>query len=468
MMHTENIADSSYNTTLAIIGMTGRFPGAPNVETLWQNILAGVKSIRFFSDEELLAAGVNPDLLRQSNYVKAGTVLDEAEYFDASFFQFSPREAEIMDPQHRLFLEAAWQSLEDAGYDPETYAGLIGVFSGSALSMYLLNNIYKNPALADTVNMVQVSIGNDRNSLSSRVSYKLNLRGPSFAVQTFCSTSLVAVHLACQSLLNYECDMALAGGVAVHFPQVSGYFYEEGGIVSPDGVCRTFDGQAKGSVMANGLGVVTLKRYSDALRDGDHIYALIRGSAVNNDGNVRVSYTAPGLNGQSEVLLQALSNAGVPVETIGYIEAHGTATMLGDTVELAAMKKAFAAHTTKQQFCAIGSIKPNIGHLDRASGVTGLIKTALALYKKQLPPSLNFERANPEIDLEHSAFYVNTTLTEWPEPEDAPSEPASAPLALEVPMLMWYSKRLPRASLVGRVLPRCSYFLRKALLRWRQ
>lgn len=420
MMHAENISDSSYDTTLAIIGMTGRFPGAPDVETLWQNITAGVKSIRFFSDEELLAAGVDPELLRQPNYVKAGTVLDGAEYFDASFFQFSPREAEIMDPQHRLFLEGAWQALEDAGYNPETYAGLIGVFSGSALSTYLLNNIYNNPALVDTVGKVQISIGNDRDSLSSTVSYKLNLRGPSFAVQTFCSTSLVAVHLACQSLVNYECDMALAGGVAIQFPQVSGYLYEDGGIVSPDGVCRTFDSQAKGSVMANGLGVVTLKRYADALRDGDHIYALIRGSAINNDGNVRVSYTAPGLNGQSEVLLQALGNADVPIETIGYIEAHGTATMLGDTVELAAMKKAFAAHTTRQQFCAIGSIKPNIGHLDRASGVTGLIKTALALYKKQLPPSLNFEHANPEVDLEHSPFYVNTTLTEWPEQQGVP------------------------------------------------
>ncbi|HVU67020.1 MAG TPA: type I polyketide synthase, partial [Ktedonobacteraceae bacterium] len=414
MMHEELLPDSSYDTSLAIVGMAGRFPGAPDVETLWQNITAGVRSIRFFSDEELLAAGVSPELLSRPDYVKAGTVLEDADAFDASFFQFSPREAEIMDPQHRLFLESAWQALEDAGYNPETYAGLIGVFSGSALSTYLLNNIYYNNELVDTVGKVQISIGNDRDSLSSTVSYKLNLRGPSFAVQTFCSTSLVAVHLACQSLLNYECDMALAGGVAIQFPQVSGYLYEEGGIVSPDGVCRTFDGQARGSVMGNGLAVVTLKRYEDALRDGDHMYALIRGSAINNDGNLRVSYTAPGLNGQSEVILQALGNANVPVETINYIEAHGTATMLGDTVELAAMKKAFAAHTAKQQFCAIGSLKPNIGHLDRASGVTGLIKTALALHHQQLPPSLNFESANPEVDLEHSPFYVNTKLSPWP------------------------------------------------------
>ena len=413
-MTNEDLHDSWYDTAIAIIGMSGRFPGAQNVREFWQNIAAGVKSIRTFSDEELLAAGADAAWLAQPSYVKAGTVLPDVDCFDASFFRFNPREVEVMDPQHRLFLECAWEALEEAAYDPETYQGLVGVFVGSAFSTYLLNNIYTNPEIMEVVGKLQASIGNDRDSLASIVSYKLNLRGPSFAVQTFCSTSLVAVHLACQSLLNYECDMALAGGIALQFPQVSGYFYEEGGILSPDGECRTFDARGQGSVMGNGVGVVTLKRLGEAITDGDHVYAVIRGSATNNDGSVRVSYTAPGLNGQSEVITQAISNADVPVETIQYIEAHGTATMLGDSVELAAMKKAFGRSTRKKQFCAIGSVKPNIGHLDRASGVTGLIKTSLALTHKLMPPSLNFEQASTEIDLDNSPFYVNTRLTPWP------------------------------------------------------
>ena len=406
--------DESYDTALAIIGMSGRFPGARDVETFWQNIAAGVKSIHHFSDAELLAAGVDAQLLARPNYVKAGTVLEDVDRFDASFFKFSPREAEVLDPQHRMFLECAYEALENAGYDCETYEKLIGVFAGSAFSTYLLNNIFANPEVMELIGNIQASIGNDRDSLASTVSYKLNLRGPSFAVQTFCSTSLVAVHLACQSLLNYECDMALAGGVAIQLPQVSGYLYEEGGIVSPDGECRTFDARGQGSVMGNGAGVVVLKRLEEAIEDGDYIYAVIRGSAINNDGSVRVSYTAPGLGGQTEVMIQAISNAGVPVESISYIEAHGTATMLGDAVELAAMQKAFGLSTQKTGFCAIGSVKPNIGHLDRASGVTGLIKAALALHHRLIPPSLNFERTSPDIDLENSPFYVNTKLAAWP------------------------------------------------------
>src|SRR5579885_2469998 len=406
--------NESYDTALAIIGMSGRFPGAPNVETFWQSITAGVKSIRHFSDEELLAAGIDPQLLAQPNYVKAGTVLEDIDRFDASFFRFSPREAEVLDPQHRIFLECAYEALERAGYDCETYEKLIGVFAGSAFSTYLLNNIFANPEVMELIGTIQASIGNDRDSLASTASYKLNLRGPSFAVQTFCSTSLVAVHLACQSLLNYECDMALAGGVAIQLPQVSGYLYEEGGIVSPDGECRTFDARGQGSVMGNGAGVVVLKRLAEAIEDGDYIYAIIRGSAINNDGSLRVSYTAPGLNGQTEVIVQAISNAGVPVESISYIEAHGTATMLGDAVELAAMQKAFGLSTQKKGFCAIGSVKPNIGHLDRASGVAGLIKATLALHHQQIPPSLNFERTSPDIDLANSPFYVNTRLSAWP------------------------------------------------------
>src|SRR5579863_4890658 len=283
--------DISYETALALIGLSGRFPGARSVEAFWRNLAGGVKSIRLFSDEELLAAGIDPKLLQRPNYVKAGTVIEDIDRFDAAFFGFTPREAEIMDPQHRLFLECAWEALECAGYDPERYQGLIGVFAGSAISMYLLDHVYPNAEVINRVGRLQASIGNDRDSLASTVSYKLNLKGPSFAVQTFCSTSLVATHLACQSLLNYECDIALAGGVAIAVPQTAGYMYEEGGILSPDGECRTFDANGRGSVMGNGVGIVVLKRLEEALQDGDQIYAVVLGSAVNNDGSVRVSYT---------------------------------------------------------------------------------------------------------------------------------------------------------------------------------
>lgn len=413
------MTETPQDTAIALIGMAGRFPGARTIDAYWQNIVQGVKSIRFFSDEELLRAGVDPDLLAQPNYVKAGAIVDDIDLFDASLFKYAPQEAALMDPQHRLFLECAWEALEDAGYDPERYQDLVGIFAGSAISTYLLRNILPNSQVMSDINSMQAALGNDKDSLASRVSYKLNLRGPSIAVQTYCSTSLVATHLACQSLLNYECDMALAGGVALSIPQLSGYLYEEGGILSPDGVCRTFDARGQGSVMGNGAGVVVLKRYAEAYADGDQIYAVLLSSCVNNDGSVRVSYTAPGLHGQTEVIAQAISDAGIETESIGYVEAHGTATMLGDSIELAAMHKAFARTTREKQFCAIGSVKPNIGHLDRASGVAGLIKAALALKHRVLPPSLDFTQASPDIDLEHSPFYVNTSARPW-EVRDAP------------------------------------------------
>jgi len=419
-MTNSNGDNSAYNTAIAIIGMAGRFPGARDVEAFWHNIVGGVKSLRFFTNEELQAAGVDPALLDQPNYVKAGAILDDIDKFDAAFFGLAPRDAETMDPQHRIFLECAWEALEDAAYDSATYSGLIGVFAGSGFSTYLLNNLYQNPALADIADPLLSAVGNERDALASTASYKFNLKGPSISVHTFCSTSLVAVHLACQSLLNYECDMALAGGVAIQVPHTTGYLYKEGGILSPDGECRSFDAKANGSVVGNGAGVVTLKRFAEALEDGDQIYAVIRGSALNNDGSMRVSYTAPGMNGQSEVIAEALGNAGVEAESISYIEAHGTGTMLGDSIELAAMKKAFALSTKKQQFCAIGSVKPNVGHLDRASGVTGLIKTTLALKNKLLPPSINFTQSHADIDLEHSPFYVNTKARRWENAEEAP------------------------------------------------
>ncbi|HEU5378427.1 MAG TPA: polyketide synthase, partial [Ktedonobacteraceae bacterium] len=400
--------DSAYDSALAIVGMAGRFPGAQDVQTFWHNIAQGVVSIRQLSDDELLAAGVDPARLAMPNYVKAGAPLERLDQFDASFFGYTPREAETMDPQHRLFLECAWQALEQAGYDPYSYRGLIGVFAGSAFSSYFLYHLHPDQDLVEDLGSLQIDARNDRDSLASAVSYKLNLRGPAVAVQSFCSTSLVAVHLACQSLLNYESDLALAGGISLLMPHGRGYLYEEGGILSPDGVCRTFDARADGSVLGSGVGVVTLKRFREALEEGDQIYALIRGSAMNNDGSLRVSYTAPGLEGQANVIQAALSYAQVPVESISYMEAHGTGTRMGDAVELAAMRRVFEGQTQRKQYCALGSVKPNVGHLDRAAGVSGLIKTVQALWHQQLPPSVNYCQPNAALGGDESAFYVNT------------------------------------------------------------
>src|ERR1051325_8176834 len=398
---------------IAIIGMAGRFPGARNVEQFWLNLRDGVESISFFTDQELLAAGVDPALLAHPNYVKAGGVLEDIEYFDAGFFGFNPREAEITDPQQRLFLECAWEAMENAGYDTERYEGAIGVYAGVGMNSYLLN-LYTNRELMSSVGTVQVAVGNDKDHLPTRVSYKLNLKGPSITVQTACSTSLVAVHLACQSLLSYQCDMALAGGVKVDIRQKDGYIYQEGGILSPDGHCRTFDAAAAGTVSGSGVGIVVLKRLSDAIADGDHIEAVIKGSAINNDGALKVGYTAPSIQGQAEAIAMAQAISGVEPETLSYIEAHGTATSLGDPIEFAALTHCFRASSSASAPCPIGSVKSNIGHLDTAAGVAGLIKTTLALKHKQIPPSLHFSAPNPQIDFPDSPFYVNTALQHWP------------------------------------------------------
>jgi acyl transferase domain-containing protein/acyl carrier protein len=397
---------------VAIIGLAGRFPGAKNIEEFWQNLQNGVESVKFFSDEELLFAGVEPALLSQPNYVKAGAILNNIEMFDAAFFGYTPREAEILNPQHRLFLECANEALENAGYNPQTYQSPIGVYSALSKNDYLLENIYPNQDLIEAVGVSPILIANG-DYLSTLISYKLNLSGASITVQTACSSSLVAVHLACQGLLSGDCEMALAGGVSVRLPQMSGYIYQEGDIVSPDGHCRTFDAKAKGAVGGNGLGIVVLKRLENALEDGDRIYAVIKGSAINNDGAMKIGYTAPGVEGQANVILAAQATSEIPAETITYIEAHGTATPLGDPIELEALTQAFRVNTDKKGFCAIGSLKTNIGHLDAAAGVAGLIKTALALQHKVIPASLNFEQPNPKIDFANSPFYVNTQLSEW-------------------------------------------------------
>ncbi len=398
--------------SIAIIGMAGRFPGAKTIEQFWQNLCAGRESISFFTDEELIASGVDPSLLNDPNYVKASPVLEDIEMFDASFFGFTPREAEVMDPQHRLFLECAWEALENAGYNSNTYEGLIGVYSGAALNTYLLKNLISHPEILNLVSSAQILIGNDQNFVPTRVSYKLNLKGPSVNVGTACSTSLVAVQMGCQSLLNYQCDMVLAGGVTIA-SRKEGYLYQEGGIASPDGHCRAFDAKAQGTVGGNGVGIVVLKRLADALADGDCIYAVIRSAEINNDGSLKAGYTAPSTEGQAKVIAEALAIASVAPETITYIETHGTGTNLGDPIEIAALTKVFRASTNKKGFCAIGSVKTNIGHLGTAAGVAGLIKTVLALKHQMIPPSLHFEQPNPKIDFANSPFYVNTKLREW-------------------------------------------------------
>ncbi|GAB1543929.1 hypothetical protein NUACC21_66050 [Scytonema sp. NUACC21] len=398
---------------IAIIGMAIRFPGAKNIDEFWQNLCNGVESITFFTDEELLSSGVAPSLLEKPNYVKAHGTIGDIAGFDSAFFGLSPLEAEVMDPQHRLLLECGWEALENAGYNTETYDGQIGVYAGVGFNQYLLKNLAKNHELLDSVSDFSIFIGNDKDFAPTRISYKLNLTGPSVNVNTACSTSLVAVHLACQGLLNYQCDMALAGSASIRVPQKAGYLYHTGDIFSPDGHCRAFDAQAQGTIDGSGLGIVVLKRLSDAIADGDCIHAVIKGSAINNDGSLKVGYTAPSVERQAAAIAEAQSIAGIEAKTVTYIEAHGTGTALGDPIEIAALTQVFRASSQNNHFCAIGSVKTNFGHLDTAAGIAGLIKTVLALKHKRLPPTLHFERPNPKIDLSNSPFYVNTNLLEW-------------------------------------------------------
>src|SRR5579871_595603 len=398
---------------IAVVGMAGRFPKARNVAEFWENLKQGVEGIERFSDEEMLAAGAKASLLNDPNYVKAGTVLNDIENFDAAFFGISPREASIMDPQQRVMLECAWEALESAGYDPLAIPVSVGVFAGSGSNVYLYTHLMQNRECWETFGPHQIMLNNEKDHLAPRISYKLNLRGPSLTVQTLCSTSLVAVHLGCQSLLNYECDMVLAGGVSLMFPQKVGYRYQEGSILSPDGHCRAFDAEAKGTVAGSGAGMVVLKRLADAVADGDNVLAIIKGSAINNDGSGKVGYTAPGVQGQSEVIVAAAGIAGVSFDSLQYVEAHGTGTPVGDPIEVAALTQAFRTQTQRKGYCALGSVKTNVGHLNTAAGVTGLIKTVLMLQHRQLPPSLHYHQPNPRIDFANSPFYVNTALTPW-------------------------------------------------------
>jgi acyl transferase domain-containing protein len=401
---------------IAIIGMSAHLPGAASLAQYWRNLRDGVSSIRRLTDEDLTEAGVPPGLLRHRDYVPFAATLNQFDYFDAEFFGLSPKDAAIMDPQHRQFLECAWEALENAGHTPERHDGRIGVFGGCGMGSYFYFNLCSNPDLVDGTGMFLLRhTGNDKDFLTTRVSHIFDLDGPSVNVQTACSTSLVATHYACQSLLNGECDMALAGGVTIELPHGQGYLYKENEILSPDGQCHAFDHRAKGTVFGSGSGIVVLRRLADALADGDHIWAVIKGSAVNNDGAAKAGYLAPSVEGQAEAIAEAHAIAGVTADSIDYVECHGTGTYLGDPIEVAALTQAFQMTSDKVGHCRIGSVKTNIGHLDTAAGAASLIKASMALHNHQMPPSLGFEKPNPTIDFEHSPFRVNDRLTDWPQ-----------------------------------------------------
>lgn len=414
MSHTDTPEEACESNAIAVVGMSGRFPGARNVDEFWRNLCEGKEAISFFSDEELRRSGVDPHLIESESYVRARGILGDPDLFAASFFGYSPRVAALMDPQHRIFIECAWEAAEKSGYDFDAYPGRVGVFAGCSMDTYFLTSVLGEVDLVASVEGLQAAIGNDKDSLTTEVAYRLNLRGPAVTIQSSSSTSLVAVHYACQSLLSYECDMALSGGISIHFPEKAGYLFHEGSPNSPTGHCRAFDHKAQGFVPGHGAGVVVLKRQSDALRDGDHIHALIRGSACNNDGTLKVSYMAPSVEGQVEVVALAQALADVAPSTVGFVECHGTGTELGDPIEVAALREVFAADSCRRHSCALGAVKTNIGHLDTAAGVVGLIKTVLAVEHGRIPPTLHFEKPNPELDLEESPFYVATELEEWP------------------------------------------------------
>jgi acyl transferase domain-containing protein len=405
---------AGFDSDIAIVGIGLRVPGASDPATFWDNLREGRESVRHLTEDELLKAGVPRETLLRPNYVRAAATLDRMEVFDAEFFGFSPKEAAIMDPQHRQFLEVCWQAFEDAGHPPESFAGSIGMFAGCGMGGYFAFNLLSNPDLVRNVGTFLLRhTGNDKDFLTTRASYLFNLRGPSVNVQTACSTSLVATHLACQHLLSGECDMALAGGVTIEIPHGRGYHYEPGEILSPDGHCRAFDHRSEGTVFGSGAAVVVLRRLQDAVADGDRIYAVIKATAVNNDGSSKVGYLAPSVEGQAACISEALAVADVGPDSIRYVECHGTGTRMGDPIEVAALAQAFGGGAAGTSTCGIGSVKSNIGHLDTAAGVVGLAKAALALHHRELPPTINFEKVNPLIDFAASPFYVQDRLQPW-------------------------------------------------------
>ncbi|MFJ4679701.1 type I polyketide synthase [Kitasatospora sp. NPDC088783] len=398
---------------VAVVGMACRVPGADTVDGFWRNMRDGVESITRFTREELLAAGVDPATADDPDYVPAAGYLPEADAFDAAFFGFNAREAETMDPQHRVFCETAWQAVEDSGHDPARFTGEVGVFAGTFMNKYLMANLSTNARFQRSPMAPVARMFNDKDFLATRVAHTMDLTGPALTVQTACSTSLVATHLACQSLLNYECDTALVGGVAINLPLKSGYPAADSGLFSADGHCRPFDADSGGTVPGNGAVVLVLRRLSEALADRDHVYAVIRGSAINNDGSLKAGYAAPSVDGQSRAVAAALAVAGVDPATVGYVETHGTATRVGDPIEVTALTQAFDSPGTRPGQCALGSVKANIGHLDAAAGVAGLMRAALAVHHAVIPPTANFTAPNPDLALERTPFHVPAEAADW-------------------------------------------------------
>jgi acyl transferase domain-containing protein len=404
----ENINETGLE--IAVIGMVGRFPGARNLEEFWENIKSGVESVSHFSRQDLLEYGVEPGLLDNPNYIKAKGVLEGLELFDARFFGYSPQDAQKMDPQIRILHECTWHVLEDAGYDPETYDGLIGLYVGASTDAnWTAHSLLTHGR--DNLALFENALYGYKDLLSTLVSYRLNLKGPSYSIYTACSTSLAAIHLGCRALLTGECQMAVAGGITITLPKKIGYLCQEGMIYSADGHCRPFDAQANGTLFGDGVGLVVLKRLEDARTDGNRIHAVIKASAANNDGRRKVGFVAPSREGQVDVIKTAFYLAEVEPESIGYLEAHGTGTLVGDPLEVEALTKAF--NTNKKQYCGIGSVKANLGHLHAAAGAAGLIKAILAMKHQIIPPAANFKRPNPKIDFENSPFYVSTEPLEW-------------------------------------------------------
>ena len=423
-MTTDSTFDSQSDAlgpnAIAVIGMAGRFPGADSLTQFWDNLCAGRESIETLSEEALTAAGVSAKTLADPTYVRRAPLLDGIEEFDAEYFGMNPYTARMMDPQQRLFLQTAWHALEDSGYDPAGYDGSVGVFASSTASGYLMDNLMSHRDTKTlvgegiTVEMFNLVLLNDKDHLATRVSHELNLRGPSMSVQTACSSSLVAVHLACQSLLSGECDLALAGAAAIRVPHHVGYTYEPGAMVSPSGHCRPFDARSDGTIFGSGVAALILKPLQAALDDGDRIHAVIRGSAVNNDGALKMTYAAPTVSGQAEVIAEAQAVADVDSSSIGFVETHGTGTPLGDPIEIEALRQAFgASEIDRTGPCVLGSVKSNIGHLDAASGVAGLIKTILCLKNKAIPPTVHYTAPNPELHLENTPFVVSNTYMAW-------------------------------------------------------
>ncbi|MCF6437893.1 acyltransferase domain-containing protein [Pseudoalteromonas luteoviolacea] len=413
MENNNNINLEDYQDDIAIIAMNGRFPGANTIEKFWENLENGVESITYFDTDALLKQGVNPALLENEKFVAAEGMLDNVENFDAEFFNISPREAELLDPQHRLFLEVAWELMEKAGYRSEKEAGPVGVYCGAGASSYLSRNLMTHPEFIADVGTFKTSLATGQDFVATRASYKMGFTGPSINVNTLCSSSLVAVHYAREALLAYQCDMAIAGGVTISCSREDALFYQEGGIGAFDGHCRAFDESAAGTVAGNGIAMVALKRCEDAIRDNDQILAIIKGSAINNDGSDKASYTAPSPNGQARAIVEAMDVGDVDPETISYVEAHGTGTNLGDPIEVAGLTRAYRMKTSKTQYCGIGSVKTNIGHLVAAGGVASMIKTVLAMRNRKIPANLNFNAPNPNIDFASSPFYVVDQSQEW-------------------------------------------------------